>query len=321
MKLRHFGLLPLLLVTSACHLVGPSAREAAVAPAGSSPFELVVLGVAQDGGLPHVGCQKPCCIEARRAGRTLGPACLAILDRESGRSVLLEATPAIESQLALFRAATGTEEAPRHPVDAVLITHAHIGHYTGLIHFGREVASTRAIPVHVTARMAEFLRTNGPWSQLVALDQIRPTVLRPGATFSPIDGITVTAIEVPHRDEFSDTVAFRVSGPERTILFCPDIDRYEGDILERLLDGVDVAYLDATFYDGRKLPGRNLNEIPHPPMVVSMDLLQERVRERPGSVRFIHLNHTNPALHDEEIRASIEARGFRVAEQGERIGL
>lgn len=284
-------------------------------------FELVVLGIAQDGGLPHVGCQKECCVDARVSGRRLSPACLGIIDHETGKSVLVEATPAIESQLALFRRVTSTDEIARHPVDAVLLTHAHIGHYTGLIHFGREVASTQGIPVFVTLRFAEFLTSNGPWSQLVALDQIRPTVIEHDVEFSPIDGIQVTAVVVPHRDEFSDTVAFRIRGPERTVLFCPDIDEYEEGALERLMDGVDVAYLDATFYDGRELPGRDLSEIPHPPMVVSMDRLQSHVDQHPGSIRFIHLNHTNPALHDAGIRVEIESRGFRIASEGERLSL
>jgi pyrroloquinoline quinone biosynthesis protein B len=303
-------------------LAGCAAPSPADEPATTGHrFELVVLGIAQDGGLPHLGCQRPCCDEARRSGRRLSPACLVILDRESGRALLIEATPAIESQLARFRAVTGTAEAPRRPVDAVLVTHAHIGHYAGLIHFGREVASTDAIPLHVSARMAEFLRANGPWGQLVALEQVRLVPFAPGETFAPLDGIAVTAIAVPHRDEYSDTVALRIAGPARTVLFCPDIDRYEGDSLETLLDGVDVAYLDGTFYDGREIPGRDLAEIPHPPMVVTMERLAERARAAPGSVRFIHLNHTNPALHESDVRRAIEARGFRIAEEGERLGL
>ena len=245
-SLRNSFILSLLCVAS-CTGVPMSERST-----HSHRFELVVLGIAQDGGLPHLGCQKVCCVEARKNRRQLTPAALGIIDHVTGHSVLIEATPAIESQLALFRSVTETDEIPRHPIDAVLITHAHIGHYTGLIHFGREVASTQAIPLHVSERMASFLTHNGPWSQLVQLDQVHPTVFIPGTPFSPIDGISVTAFAVPHRDEFSDTVAFRIDGPNRTVLFCPDIDRFRGTLLEELIEGVDVAYLDATFYDGRE---------------------------------------------------------------------
>lgn len=313
--MRSVLFLPLLMLLPACAMTAvlppPSATE--------GRFELVVLGIAQDGGLPHVGCTKECCRAARATGTTLGPASLGILDTETGRAVLVEATPAIESQLARFRRVTGTTEEPRHPVDAVLLTHAHIGHYTGLIHFGREVASTRDLPVHTTARFARFLRKNGPWSQLVELDQVRLASFRTGDTFEPIPGLRVRAIEVPHRDEFSDTVAFRIEGSHRTVLFCPDIDRWTDENLAALLDGVDIAYLDATFYDGRELPGRDLSEIPHPPMVVTMERLAERARATPGALRFIHLNHTNPALRDPAVRAEVRRRGFAVAEEGERL--
>ena len=85
--------------------------------------------------------------------------------------------------------------------------------------------------------------------------------------------------------------------------------------------GEDIAYLDATFYDGRELPGRDLSQIPHPPMIDTMKRLAGRAKQRPGTIRFIHLNHTNPALFDRAIRADVERRGFRIAEQGEVIDL
>jgi pyrroloquinoline quinone biosynthesis protein B len=305
----------------ACARGGAPASPDRALAAGEARFELVVLGVAQDGGLPHFGCAKACCATARREGRTLRPASLGIHDRRERRIVLVEATPAVEEQVALLHERAGVEPRERRPVDAVLLTHAHVGHYTGLVHFGREVAATSAVPVHVTERMSAYLRSNGPWSQLVELDQIRLVTVVPGVPFRPIPGIEVTAIAVPHRQEYADTVAYRISGPRRTVTFAPDVDRWEDGLLDRLLEGADVAYLDATWYDGSELPGRDLREIPHPPMVETMERLAERARERPGSIRFVHLNHTNPALHDAKLRREIRERGFLVATEGERIGL
>lgn len=303
----------LLLVQAGCH--GTGLRE--VHP----DIELVVLGIAQDGGVPHLGCQKDCCISARRDGTRLGPACLAIVDHRSGATLLVEATPAIEEQLSLLREITGLGNKGRRAIDSILLTHAHIGHYTGLIQFGREVASTDAIDVYCTERMGSFLEQNGPWSQLIELKQIVVTKVEHGFLTEVMPGVKVRAISVKHRDEFSDTVAWRIEGPSKTVLFCPDIDRWDGGVLENLIDGVDVCYLDATFYDGRELPGRDLSEIPHPPMVVTMEKLQESALREPGRFRFIHLNHTNPALTDTSIRSDLENRGFRVAKMGERFGL
>jgi len=306
------------VAVSACRLQSDVAAEPA-------PVELFVLGVAQDGGLPHLGCEKPCCANARAAGRVEYPACLGVVDRRGGREQLLlvEATPRVEEQTALLHRLAGVTGRGRAPVDAVMVTHAHIGHYLGLALFGREVVGAKDLPVWCSPRFADYLRGHGPWKQLVALGQIDVCAFEVGAPFEPWPGVTVRAVQVPHRDEFSDTMAYVISGPNRSVLFVPDVDAWEKapGLLDRLLDGVDVAYLDATFYDGSELPGRSLDEIPHPLMTRTMDRLQEQARQHPGRLRFLHLNHTNPALHDEQLRARIEARGFRVAVMGERVVL
>jgi pyrroloquinoline quinone biosynthesis protein B len=287
-------------------------------------YEVFVLGRMQDGGLPHFGCERPCCAAARDAGVREGPACLGIHDRQTGALLLVEATPAIEQQVAHLHELTGSVGRGRRPIDGVLLTHAHIGHYLGLALCGREVASTEGLTVHATPRMAGFLRGHGPWKQLVELGQIVPDELAPGTERELRPGLFVTAIEVPHRDEFSDTVAFKIRGATRTILFCPDVDRWDAEpgLLERLLEGVDVAWIDGTFY-GRpdELPGRDLREIPHPPMTDTMQRLAERAQRARGSIRFIHINHTNPVLREDRTRDEVERRGFRIAELGERVFL
>lgn len=309
--------LSMLMVCASC----ASPRPPAALPAPA--LELFVLGTAQDGGLPHFGCEKPCCVEARKSGRELFPACLGVVARPTNELLLVEATPRIEAQVALLHQLADVGGRGRRPVDAVLLTHAHIGHYLGLAHFGREVASTKEMPTWCSPRLANFLRSNGPWRQLVELQQITPREFAPRSPFAPLPGLEVTAIPVPHRDEYSDTMAYRLKGPQRTVLFVPDIDAWDRapGLLEELIAGVDIAYLDATFYDGRELPERKLAEIPHPLMTDTMRRLGALAQQRPGSIRFLHLNHTNPALHDPAIVASLTAAGFAIAQQGERQAL
>ena len=334
-RLSFLFLVPFVMATTLLLLLGLVSIDSEDDPAAKAAstideprFEVIVLGRAQDGGLPHLGCERGCCVMARRTGRLETPACLGVRDLETGALIMLEASPAIETQVALLHELTGTKDRGRRPVDGILLTHAHIGHYAGLIQLGREVASTKAVPVWSTPRFAGFLRDNGPWSQLVELGQIELEEISPGTTdgsiapvaFEPLPGLRVEAFLVPHRDEFSDTVAYKLHGPGKTVLFCPDVDRWDAHegLLESLLEGVDVAYVDATFYDGRELPGRNILEVPHPPMIRTMELLQEMGRESPGRVRFIHLNHTNPALNDQDLQDEIRSKGFPVAEVGER---
>jgi pyrroloquinoline quinone biosynthesis protein B len=236
---------------------------------------LVVLGIAQDGGIPHLGCTKPPCSDGRREKVS----CLGLTD--GTRTYLFDATPDMPAQL---RALNGG----RAP-DGIFLTHAHIGHYTGLMYLGKETLAARGVPVYGTRRMAEFLTNNGPWSLLVKDGHID---VRDNAAVELPGGFRVTAIPVPHREEFTDTVGYLIEGPRRKALFIPDIDKWEKwdrDIREF---DVDYAFLDGTFSSAGEIP--RVSDVPHP----LMDDTRARLRGSRTKLWFIHLNHTNPALLD-----------------------
>ena len=277
----------------------------------NGPYVLV-LGIAQDGGSPQAGCNRPDCAEAwRNPGLRHRVASLAIVDPGSRQRWILDATPDFPSQLR-----TLDEVAPRGEalLDGILLTHAHIGHYLGLAHLGREVLGAKQVRVHAMPRMRAFLEQNGPWSQLVTLQNIALTSMTDGQSFALNERITVTPLRVPHRDEFSETVGFVIRGPSRAILWLPDIDKWEKweTSLQSVLEQVDVAYVDGTFYDATELPGRDLSEIPHPLIVeTEARLAASPLRHR---VRYIHLNQSNPLLREKRA-------GIAVAREGEREGL
>jgi len=283
--------------------------------AASSDAYVVVLGIAQDGGLPQAGCRKACCTGGRREN----VASLALVHPGSRRWWLFDATPDLRAQLARM-----AREAPACTLAGVFLTHAHMGHYSGLLHLGREAMGTRNAPVWAMPRMREFLTANGPWSQLAKLRNIE---LRPLAADSSVmlgDSLSVTPFQVPHRDEFSETVGFRVAGPRGSVAFLPDIDKWErwSHPVEDLLRDVDVAWLDGTFFEATELPGRDMREIPHPFIVESLDRFAALPAATRARVRFIHLNHTNRALvRGSSERLRVERAGMRVAEEGERVGL
>jgi pyrroloquinoline quinone biosynthesis protein B len=296
----------------------------------AAAFQAVVLGIAQDGGVPHIGCTQVPCVDARRdPARRERVAALGLIDDRGGR-FLIDATPDIASQIESLNA--GREGVDRRrPVDGILLTHAHVGHYAGLMYLGREALGARGVPVYATPRMAAFLRTNGPWSQLVSLGNIELREIQSGRPLTLAEGLSVTPIQVPHRDEYSDTVAFRVAGPGRTLLYVPDIDKWEkwDRRLEDEVAQADVALLDGTFESESELPGRSLLEIPHPLVGETVlrlggktgsSLSSDPPRAR-ADVRFIHLNHTNRLLWDEEARRALEQGGFRVAVDGEDLPL
>ncbi|HEV8632429.1 MAG TPA: MBL fold metallo-hydrolase, partial [Thermoanaerobaculia bacterium] len=234
----------------------------------------------------------------------------------------IDATPDFPVQLHRLDALAPVEATPG--LAGILLTHAHVGHYAGLIHFGREAIGAQAVPVYAMPRMTAFLRGNGPWDLLVRLGNIE---LRPLAAGTPVRlgaRLTVTPLLVPHRDEYSETVAFRIAGPRRTLLWLPDIDKWEkwdaqGTRLEEVLRGVDVAFLDGTFFAEGELPGRSIAEVPHPFVRETLARLARLPAGERAKVRFVHLNRTNPLVRgDAAALREVAAAGMAVAREGER---
>jgi len=268
---------------------------ALVTPAANQPksadWQLVVLGIAQDAGIPHLNCQQPLCASIRAGKRRAERvSSLGVVDRLSGAAYLFDATPDFNAQV---HALTNGR-----PPDGIFLTHAHIGHYTGLMYLGRESIGARGVAVYGTDRMLEFLDTNGPWSQLTALGNIERRVVEYDRPLTLPGGLRVTAFRVPHRDEFSDTVGYRIQGPRRQALFIPDIDRWEkwDRSIKELADAVDFAFLDGTFASPSEV-NRNIEEIPHPMMSRTRELLKgSRAR-----LLFIHVNHTNAEIDAQDV--------------------
>jgi pyrroloquinoline quinone biosynthesis protein B len=306
------------LVLCACAAPHPGAVE---------PY-VVVLGTAQDGGLPQMGCNEELCVRARAdVERRRLVTSLLLADPRSGKRWLFDASPDLREQVELARIhpATRVEVGARPPLfEGVFLTHAHVGHCAGLMQFGREIYGANELPVWGTPRMREFLSSNGPWSLLVQTHAITLMDLPEGREIELASGLFVSALRVPHRDEFSDTVAFLIRGPHASVGYLPDIDKWERwDVrLEDFLARVDVALIDGTFFADGEVAGRAMNEIPHPFMVETLQRLAAAPAALRAKVVFTHLNHTNPAstpgsAADQRIRAA----GMRVAVEGQIIEL
>ncbi len=289
-------------------------------PTGDDPW-LVVLGTVQDGGAPQAGCTRDCCADPEIRRHV---ACLGIVDPMTSQRWIIDATPDFADQLRLLdRIAPANGNASGSAgLAGILLTHAHIGHYTGLMHLGHEVMGASGVPVWAMPRMKAFLSSNGPWDQLVAFGNISLMELQAGEPVRLNRRLAVTPILVPHRDEYSETVGFRIDGPGRSALYVPDIDKWErwDRQVEDLLAEVDVAWLDGTFYADGELPDRSMAAISHPFIVESLRRFRALPAVQRDKVHFIHLNHTNTALRaGSKARAAIDAAGFHVAQRGQRF--
>jgi pyrroloquinoline quinone biosynthesis protein B len=275
----------------------------------------VLLGNAQDAGLPQAGCGCAHCAAAwadpslRRCATALG-----LLDPAEGVYFLIDATPDFREQLHRMQAL-----APAARLGGVLLTHAHLGHYTGLLQLGFEAMNTHGLPLFATRRMLDFLAGNAPWRMLLERGNVAPREITPGDWWELTPALSALAVLVPHRGEWSDTVGFMVRGPRRQLLYVPDIDDWDdwagppfGRDLRATVEGVDAALLDGTFFSAGELPGRDVRGIGHPLVTDTA----ARLRGTRAAVSFIHLNHSNPLHRAGPERAWLEAQGLAVADEG-----
>ena len=317
MKLK-ISFLFFILILAGCKLESKSIE---IIKAEKPEQYITVLGIAQDGGFPHIGCERDCCTNfyngklAKKKVVSLG-----LVDKQNKQKWIFEATPDMSTQLADLEQNHLKKD---NIIDGVFLTHAHIGHYTGLMYFGREALGRKGIKVYTMPKMKSFLEKNGPWSQLVDIKNIELKSLQNETTLLLNKKLNVTPFLVPHRDEFSETVGYKISGTKKTALFIPDIDKWhkwKHSIIEEVKK-VDYAFLDASFLKDGEI-NRPMSEIPHPFTSETVDLFKNESLETKNKVIFIHFNHTNPTLQENSIeRKEIEKLGFRFASEGDNYGL
>jgi pyrroloquinoline quinone biosynthesis protein B len=280
-----------------------------------------ILGIAQDGGYPQIGCTKACCMAIRQGKETRkNVVSLGLVNKN--KYWLFEATPDISVQLDLMQEAMKTKNFQLP--EGIFISHAHMGHYTGLQFLGREALGANQIPVYAMPKMESFLKNNGPWSQLVQLNNIS---IKPIQHKQPIvldNQLSVTPILVPHRDEFSETIGFMIQSPRKKVLFIPDIDKWEKweEQIVEIVKSADLALIDGTFFQNGELPNRDMREVPHPFVEESIKIFDKLSEKDRYKICFIHFNHTNPLIKGQSIeKTKLNKLGYRVATQGLTISL
>lgn len=282
----------------------------------SSEILLKVLGTIQDGGIPHMGCSKECCSNYFLSKKSrIGVSSLGVSNLKYNTNYIIDATPNINFQLIDL---IGNAD-PSKKLNGIFLTHAHMGHYAGLLNFGRESLNSKNIPLYLMPKFYNFILNNGPWNQLVELNNIKLNKIYNREKVILHNNLSFTPIQVPHRDEYSETVGYVIEGIHKKALYIPDIDKWakwEVSIVE-MIKSVDYAFLDGTFFDEKEINNRDISEIPHPFIVESLKLFKELDESEKSKVYFIHLNHTNPVLNSEssEYKKVISA-GFNIAKTG-----
>ena len=284
---------------------------------------LIVLGTIQDAGSPQAGCTKDCCKDLfLQPDKDRRVVCLGLVDPLNKKNYIIEVTPDLPQQLKALKrySSFSNKETP----DGIFVTHAHIGHYSGLMYLGKEAMNTDSIAVYAMPRMKNFLSQNGPWSQLVNTKNISLQEMTDQKEIQLSPGLKIIPFIVPHRDEFSETVGYRITGPNKKALFIPDIDKWEkwSTSVKDAIAGVDYAFIDGTFYDAAEINNRDISTIPHPFIIESMKLFEDLPAKEKKKVWFIHFNHTNPVLNKTSEQAKwVLKNGFNIAGINDSFGL
>ena len=280
----------------------------------SKKIIVTILGIAQDGGVPHLGCVCDTCKRFSEEGRQLSPTSLAV--RDGDELHLIDVTRDLDRQTRML-------DGSARMITDVWLTHGHLGHVDGLGLFGREVMASRGIRLHASESMFHLIQETPLWNALLDQRVFIKKQFDSGREIQISKNLSLVPIKVPHRDEWSDTHAFLLRGPNRALLHLPDHDHW-ADTLEQVgYDSIrewisrikaDVILMDGTFWSSDDLPRQN--SIPHPPILESINRLGPR-REDDPDIRFIHLNHSNRALSKIDVREDL--MGWSIASEGDEI--
>ena len=279
----------------------------------------VILGIAQDGGVPHPECNCQTCSIYSSSRIQLSPTSLGVLDENHLH--LFDVSRDLSRQLRML-------PNKEKKVTDIWITHGHLGHVDGIGLFGREAIGAKGIRIHASKSMINLLEKTPRWNTMIQNGTLIPRQFDSGEIIETSNSISITAIQVPHRDEWTDTHAFIIKGPSKSILFLPDHDSWEETLRmvgeDTVLDWfqtleANVILIDGTFWSPNEI--NHQEQVPHPPILDSLERIGKKTNES-LDIQFIHLNHTNPLLiSNSEENKVLQKYGWSIGNEGRQISL
>ena len=279
----------------------------------SKKIFIYVLGSAQDGGYPHFGCRERCCESVwEDTSKQRFPSSLALVDMNEKKYWLFDVTPEVKNQVHML-------DQFNCSLAGVFITHAHVGHYMGLINFGLEILNTKKVPVYVMPRMKDYIESSSIFNQLINNENINLTLLSDNKIFNINRDLSIKPFKVPHRNELSETVGFQIIGNKKSVIYLPDIDSWDGfeSNLFDIIKSNDILFIDGTFYSKDEIKNRDMSKIPHPEIIDTMHRLSDLSNIDKKKIHFIHFNHTNHILNDKIAYNKVIGEGFSISQDRE----
>lgn len=280
--------------------------------------KLIVLGTCQDGGYPQSGCTASCCKDVASDSKFISS--IAITNDTQNECWIVDASPDIKHQLNFIKKYISEDQFPL--ISGIFLTHAHIGHYIGLLDLGLEVMNLKNIPVYAMPEMVSFLSNNAPFNQLIHNQNIILHTINENSSI-PIDSnCSIKPFNVPHRNELSETVGYKITTKSSSTIYLPDIDSWgdwDVDINDVICEN-NLIFIDGTFYDKSELKLRDISKVPHPSIIDSTRIFDKLDISLRSKIFFTHFNHTNKILQPNSIeRADLISRGYNIPEEGQEI--
>tara|TARA_Y100001970_G_scaffold268694_1_gene360261 strand:- start:855 stop:1724 length:870 start_codon:yes stop_codon:yes gene_type:complete len=279
---------------------------------------LKILGTAQDGGYPHIGCKKICCKAAwNDHSKKRLIASIAIIDKKLKECWIIDSSPDIKFQINMIMDFLNLEDCPK--INGIFLTHAHIGHYSGLLEFGKEAMNSFEVPIYAMPKMNDFIKSNNAFNFLIQSSNIKLNTIHHNANLKLNKNISIEPFLVSHRNEMSETVGYKIFSKKNSIVYLPDIDSWDDpylDIIECVKNN-DILILDGTFYDINELGVRNILDIPHPTIKDSINRFSMLGMSDRNKIYFTHFNHTNDVIRDSESRKVLVNEGYNITNDGD----
>ena len=272
-------------------------------------YEIFIVGTTQDGGYPHIGCNLECCQDAwNNPGLKRYASSIAVVNNQNKKYFLIDVTPDVSEQLHMFYSVYGNS----YSLSGIFLTHAHVGHYMGLFKLGLEMMNSNKIPLYAMPEMMKFLKDNSSTNFLFESNNIADNIIKEKQLIELDANLSISPFYVPHRNELSETVGYKIKSDDKSVIYIPDVDSWEEcdfNILDMVSQN-DYLFLDGTFYDKSELYTRDISKIPHPSIIDSIKTFKSLSNDNKSKIFFTHLNHTNNLLRkdSDEYKTVIEKK-------------
>ncbi len=193
-------------------------------------MKLTFLGTGTSTGVPQIGCRCTTCTSTDPRDNRLRTSAIVTLD--NGANLLIDCGPDFRTQIL---------EADAPPLAALLVTHSHYDHVSGIDDLRPYCKGGRHFPTYCRADVARDLRERNPWSFAEKLYPGVPTFaiheVEEGCPFV-VEGTEVLPLKVMHAR--LPILGYRI-GPLAYITDCKTMP----DRTVELLQGVDTLVINA----------------------------------------------------------------------------